>query len=164
MSMASTAWSQVCGPVTVFSKPYRLTHRTVMGSMPASSRFALCSWLERSARRPPWILGWSVFIRPSIISGNPVTSATSVTASPAARNAFAVPPVLRISKPSAISAEAKSATPDLSVTEMRARGMVLAIVGCRWWCRRRWSAGRRLSRGLVGWPGRSDSAEYWDLC
>ena len=28
----------------------------------------------RRARMPPWILGWSVFTRPSIISGNPVTS------------------------------------------------------------------------------------------
>ena len=37
------------------------------------------------ASRPPWIFGCSVFTRPSIISGKPVTSATSVTATPASR-------------------------------------------------------------------------------
>src|SRR6516162_2563650 len=35
------------------------------------------------ASRPPWILGCSVFTRPSIISGKPVTSETSSTATPA---------------------------------------------------------------------------------
>ena len=32
---------------------------------------------------PPWIRGWSVFTRPSSISGKPVTAATSVTGRPA---------------------------------------------------------------------------------
>ena len=38
-----------------------------------------------SARMPAWIAGCSVFTRPSSISGNPVTSATLVTSTPASR-------------------------------------------------------------------------------
>ena len=36
---------------------------------------------------PPWIIGCSVLTRPSIISGNPVTDATSVTETPASDRA-----------------------------------------------------------------------------
>ncbi len=35
---------------------------------------ATCSRLSRRASKPPWILGWSVLTRPSIISGKPVTA------------------------------------------------------------------------------------------
>ena len=41
---------------------------------------------------PPWIFGCSVLTRPPSISGLPVSSSTSVTSSPAARSAAAVPP------------------------------------------------------------------------
>jgi len=44
-----------------------------------------------------------------------------VTSTPASRSAVAVPPVERISTPSAASALPKSATPVLSETEIRAR-------------------------------------------
>jgi hypothetical protein len=33
---------------------------------------------------PPWMAGWSVLTRPSIISGMPVTSDTLVTGKPSA--------------------------------------------------------------------------------
>ena len=54
--------------------------------MPLASRSARCSGLERSARMPPWILGWRVLTRPPSISGEPVTSATSRCAMPASRS------------------------------------------------------------------------------
>ena len=38
------------------------------------------SGFERSARMPPWIFGCSVLTRPPSISGEPVTSATSLCA------------------------------------------------------------------------------------
>ena len=40
-----------------------------IGAMPWASIAARCSALPRMARRPPWTPGWSVFTRPSIISG-----------------------------------------------------------------------------------------------
>src|SRR5260370_752858 len=40
---------------------------------------AWCSLLSRMARMPPWTLGCSVLTLPSIISGKPVTSQTSLT-------------------------------------------------------------------------------------
>jgi len=70
---------------------------------------------------PPWILGCNVFTRPSIISGKPVTSATSRTVTPDSRSSLAVPPVERISTPKPTSAFASSTTPVLSWTETRAR-------------------------------------------
>ena len=70
---------------------------------------------------PPWIAGWSVFTRPSSISGNPVTSATSRTARPAAASARAVPPVDRSSTPSSARPRARSTSPVLSETERSAR-------------------------------------------
>src|SRR5262249_2067883 len=73
------------------------------------------------ASRPPWILGCSVFTRPSIISGKPVSSETSRTGRPASASALRVPPVETSSIPSPASARANSTTPDLSETEMRAR-------------------------------------------
>jgi hypothetical protein len=51
-----------------------------------------CSGFRRSARIPPWIFGCSVLTRPSSISGDPVTCSTDVTAIPASRRVWAVPP------------------------------------------------------------------------
>src|SRR5690606_10773745 len=65
--------------------------------------------------------GCSVLTRPSMISGNPVTSDTSVTAMPAARSASAVPPVDTITTPWRTRPAAKSTIPVLSETESRAR-------------------------------------------
>ena len=59
--------------------------------------------------------------RPSSISGKPVKADTSVTATPLARSVFAVPPVDRISMPSAASAPANLSHPDLSVRLISAR-------------------------------------------
>jgi len=67
--------------------------------------------------------GWSVFTRPSIISGWPVTSATSVTGSPASCRARAVPPVESSVQPRSSSARASSTTPVLSETLSSALGI-----------------------------------------
>ena len=72
----------------------------------ARSSAARCSGSSRSASSPPWMRGCSVFTRPSIISGKPVTALTSVTARPASASVLAVPPVERISTPCAASARA----------------------------------------------------------
>ena len=66
-------------------------------------------------------VGWSVFTRPSITSGEPVNSETSLTGRPAMRIAFAVPPVESISTPLSASAFARSMRPALSETERSAR-------------------------------------------
>ena len=76
------------------------------------------------ASRPPWTRGWSVFTRPSIISGKPVTWATSTTATPASSSAAAVPPVDRSSTPCPASAFASPTRPVLSDTEISARPTV----------------------------------------
>ena len=55
-----------------------------------------------------------------MISGDPVCSDTSVTASPASRSALAVPPVESRRTPAAASAVAKGTSPDLSETESSA--------------------------------------------
>src|SRR6185437_5449521 len=91
--------------------------------MPCSCICAKCSGLSRRPRMPPWICGTSVLTRPSRISGKPVCADTSVTATAASRNAWADPPVDRISTPRAVSACAKGTKPDLSETEIRARRM-----------------------------------------
>src|SRR5262249_1229204 len=70
--------------------------------------------------------GWRVLTRPSRISSWPVKSATSATSRPASRSASAVPPVERISTPSAARALAKSTTPVLSETEISARRTLVA--------------------------------------
>src|SRR5438094_4707562 len=77
----------------------------------------------RRARMPPWIEGCRVFTRPSMISGKPVWSLTSTTFSPASRNAFAEPPVDRISMPWPASARPSSTRPALSDTEISARSI-----------------------------------------
>ena len=68
---------------------------------------------------PPWTAGWSVFTRPSMISGKPVTSEIPVTFTPDAVSAFAVPPVDTSSKPREASAWANGTSPVLSETLMR---------------------------------------------
>ena len=68
--------------------------------MPCVSRSARCDSLPRSARIPPWIFGCSVTTRWSSISGEPVTSSTVVTGSPASAIARAVPPLETSSTPS----------------------------------------------------------------
>ena len=73
------------------------------------------------ASSPPCTRGCSVFTRPSIISGNPVNSETSITAKPAALSAAAVPPVETISTPRSLRAVAKETSPVLSDTERSAR-------------------------------------------
>src|SRR4029434_2088701 len=60
-------------------------------------------------------------MRPSIISGNFVTSETSRTLIPASRSALEVPPVLMISTLKRCSSRAKSTIPLLSETLIRAR-------------------------------------------
>src|ERR1043165_7641794 len=61
---------------------------------------------------PPWIAGCSVFTRPSMISGKPVWSLTSITSTPASRRVLAEPPVDRIATPCAASAWPSPPTPE----------------------------------------------------
>ena len=103
--------------------------------MPAAASASRWSARRRSASRPAWTRGWSVFTRPSSISGKPVTAATSVTGRPASRSARAVPPVLTSSKPRATRPRPRSARPALSETESSARRgtgtLASAIAGSR---------------------------------
>src|SRR5687767_15592546 len=92
---------------------------------------------------PPWILGCSVLTRPSIISGNPVTSETLVTGSPASARAFDVPPVETSWTPCPVSPRAKSMRPVLSETLRIARIFAVFLDTFRRppiLCRRRWRA------------------------
>src|ERR1700723_3556822 len=89
--------------------------------MPCAIIACACSALSRIASNPPCPFGCRVLTRPSIISGNPVSSETSVTFSPAAAIALAVPPVETRSMPWAASARANSISPDLSETDNNAR-------------------------------------------
>src|SRR5574337_1246962 len=126
MSICSTASARrVPGFATVCSKGYRLIATRSMGSIPWARSWARCSGLSRRARIPAWIFGWSVFTRPSSISGNPVTSATSRTFTPDSRRSLAVPPVERISTPRAASPRQNSTAPVLSWTLTRARRTVI---------------------------------------
>ena len=75
----------------------------------------------RRARMPPWIIGWSVLTRPSMISGKPVTDETSTAATSASTKVRWVPPVDRISTPRSANARAKGTMPDLSDTLTKAR-------------------------------------------
>src|SRR3982751_2954043 len=99
-----------------------------MGRMPCSFIDATWSGLSRRARMPPCTLGCRVFTRPSIISGKPVKSPTSVTTTPFSLSSCAVPPVDRISTPSGRSALANSTTPVLSETLMRARVTLMGSI------------------------------------
>src|ERR1044072_932130 len=103
--------------------------------MSCAAMAAACSELSRTARIPPWTLGWSVFTRPSIISGKPVRPAPSRASSPASRKARAVPPVETSSTPCPASARPNSTSPVLSETERRARAIFTSdIVILRWSC------------------------------
>src|SRR5262249_3981499 len=82
---------------------------------------SMCAGIERSARMPPWMAGCSVFTRPSIISGKPVTRSTGVTGTPCWASSAAVPPVERISTSCRTSPRANSTTPLLSETLIKAR-------------------------------------------
>src|SRR3954454_3869473 len=70
---------------------------------------------------PAKIAGCRVLTRPSIISGNPVTSDTFRTGMPAAAIARAVPPVDTSSTPRPASPRAKASRPVLSETLRIAR-------------------------------------------
>jgi hypothetical protein len=98
-----------------------LTTTRSNGSIEAAASASRWEASRRSARMPAWTRGWSVLTRPSSISGKPVTAATSVTGSPAARNARAVPPVETSSKPRRTSPAPNSVRPVLSETERSAR-------------------------------------------
>src|SRR5690349_16813448 len=65
--------------------------------------------------------GFSVFTRPSRISGKPVYSSTGRVSIPASESSRAVPPVETISMPSSVSHFASSTSPRLSDTVRRAR-------------------------------------------
>ena len=67
------------------------------------------------------IIGCIVFTLPPKHSGNSVTESTLVTAIPASSNAFAVPPVERISCPKCTNSRANSSIPALFETERSAR-------------------------------------------
>ena len=94
-------------------RPWRRFPQTGRGSPPPDRcrrchvppSLPRCSALSRSASRPPCTTGCRVLTRPSIISGKPVTSATSRTSSPASRSALAVPPVDSNSTPRAKPAQ-----------------------------------------------------------
>src|SRR3546814_13906619 len=77
---------------------------------------------------PPCTLGCSVLTRPSIISGKPVWSDTSFTASPASRSALAVPPVDSSSTPCRASACPSATSPVLSDTESSARVTLTPLI------------------------------------
>src|ERR1700679_1754376 len=64
-----------------------------------------------------------------MISGKPVTSDTSVTASPESRSAFDVPPVESSVTPCRARPLAKSTKPDLSDTESNARRTGRSVIG-----------------------------------
>ncbi len=99
--------------------------------MAASTSCRRWSSSRRSARRPAWILGWRVLTRPSSISGEPVTAATSVTGRPASRSARAVPPVDTSSKPWPTRPRPSSTSPVLSETDSSARrGNVMFRSAC----------------------------------
>ena len=97
--------------------------------MPCSAAWAMWASWSRLAKRPPCTRGCSVFTRPSIISGNCVTSSMGVTGTPASFRARAVPPVEMISAPNSFtSARAKSATPVLSVTDTSTRLILGSLI------------------------------------
>src|SRR6185312_15972433 len=91
--------------------------------MPSSAITA--SSVPRRPSRPPCTLGCRVLTRPSMISGKPVSSLTSRTGTPTSRSALALPPVERISMPSACRARPISARSVLSETLSSARRAVM---------------------------------------
>ena len=116
-SMASASVQPSCAMVC--SNGYRFTTSRSMPSMPCAAITASSS--PRRPRRPPCTFGCSVLTRPPMISGKPVTSATSVTSRPASRSAVAVPPVDSSWTRRAARRLARSTTPCLSETLSSAR-------------------------------------------
>ena len=90
--------------------------------MPYSSRSRRWSGSSGSASMPPWTFGCSVTTRWPRIAGNPVSSATSVTGTPASAIARAVPPLDSSAQPSSCRPRASSTMPVLSYTESKAVG------------------------------------------
>src|SRR5688572_11977511 len=104
---------------------YRFTTTTSIGVMLCWPRVAISSARLRRARMPPCTDGCSVFTRPSMISGKPVTAEMPVTRTPASSRARAVPPVDTSSYPRPASACANGNRPVLSETLIRALGIWL---------------------------------------
>ena len=96
--------------------------------MPCALRgSAMCCGLSRTARMPPWTRGCSVLTRPSSISGKPVTSAMSRTASPASASALRVPPVEISSTPKAGQAAGQVDQAGLVADAEKARRMMRMV-------------------------------------
>src|SRR5690606_33373209 len=154
-AMSSTASARVQpalpGPA---SNGYRFSTSRSIGAMPRSASTASSTPARPS--RPPCTTGCRVLTRPSIISGNPVTSLTSRTCRPASRIALAVPPVDNSSTPRLASARASSTSPVLSETESSARriftgGREAACMGTP-------EGGLGGRRSIAATPGRSVEA------
>src|SRR5579884_3766437 len=109
----------------VASNGYRFTTTRSIGAMPCSFACFQSSARLRRKRSPPCTFGCSVLTRPPSISGQPVNSDTSFTATPPSRSSFAVPPVERISMRSAAKRMANSSTPVLSNTLISARSTAM---------------------------------------
>src|SRR5690606_5651088 len=171
MSMFSTASARLPSAFAVtVAIAYRFSTSRSMAPMPCSAITA--SSMPARPSRPPWTTGCRVLTRPSIISGKPVTSETSRTASPASRRARAVPPVESSSTPRAARALASSTRPVLSDTDSRARrrgrrSTVIAWEGQRgnrdYTARRQVSPGSRSDDAVVAQlaaQGRAVDAEH----
>ena len=124
ISISSTsAANAMSGVAAAFTKGYRFTTTMSIGVMLCCPRVAMSSLRPRRARMPPWTAGCSVFTRPSMISGKPVTCEIPVTGTPAFSSARAVPPVETSSYPLPARACANGIRPVLSETLSRALGM-----------------------------------------
>src|SRR5690606_31329061 len=121
MSIFSTAASKPPPEATVASNGYRSIHTRSIGPMPCSVMAAAWAGASRTPSRPPCTTGCSVLTLPSIISGKPVSSATSRTARPSFSMAARVPPVETSSTPSSASWRAAASRPVLSDREISAR-------------------------------------------
>ena len=102
-------WVATEGPYPIEQDPPE-TVPAVSRTSPSRSLPITASSVPRLPSRPPWIVGCNVLTRPSMISGKPVLSATSMTSMPASRNALQVPPVERISTPISLRPVAKGIT------------------------------------------------------
>ncbi len=124
ISISSIRWlNAMPGFAAVCTNGYRFTTTMSIGVMPCSPRVAMSSGRPRRARMPPWTAGCSVFTRPSMISGKPVTAEMPVTGIPAVSRARAVPPVDTSSYPRPARAWANGSRPVLSETLRRALGI-----------------------------------------
>ncbi len=122
ISICSIASSKLTpARATVSSKGYKFTTTKSIIAIPCCSAASRWLGLSRRQSNPPCTLGCRVFTRPSIISGNPVWSLTSVTGISSSRSNLAVPPVESRVKPWLCTrARAKGTNPDLSLTESNA--------------------------------------------